>query len=79
MPAIKKFNRNQLKLKEFLTQIKIRINNKGSKLATPFNKIIYAGMHLIGKLFKWFQLYLSETQTNGVTTTNQKVKYMFSL
>ena len=60
-------------------QIKIRINNKGLKLATPFNKVIYAGMHLIGKPFKWFQLYLLEVQTNGVTTTNKEVRYMFSL
>jgi len=70
MPLIKKFNRDQLKLKKFLTQIKIRIDNKGPKLATPFNKIIYAGMHLIGKPFKWFQPYLSKTQINRVTTTN---------
>jgi len=79
MPAIKKFNGDQLKLKEFLTQIKIRINNKGPKLTTPFDKIIYAGMHLIGKPFKWFQPYLSETQINGIITTNKEVRYMFSL
>jgi len=79
MPLIKKFNKNQLKLKEFLMQIKIKINNKGPKLATPFNKIIYAGMHLIGKPFKWFQLYLSEVQINGVITTNKEVRYMFLL
>ena len=52
MPVIKKFNGDQLKLKGFLTQIKIRINNKESKLTTPFNKIIYAGMHLIEKPLK---------------------------
>jgi len=52
MPLIKKFNRDWLKLKEFFTQIKIKINNKRLKLATPFNKIIYAEMHLIGKSFK---------------------------
>jgi len=52
MPSIEKFNSNQLKLKGFLTQIKIRIDNKGLKLATPFDKVIYAGMHLIGKPFK---------------------------
>ena len=79
MPLIEKFNKNWLKLKGFLTQIKIKINNKKPKLATPFNKIIYAGMHLIGKPFKWFQLYLSETQTNRVITTNKKVRYMFLL
>jgi len=78
MPSIKKFNGDQSKLKGFLTQIKIKINNKGPKLATPFNKVIYAGMHLIGKPLKWFQPYLSETQTNRVTITNQEVWYMFS-
>ena len=52
MPVIKKFNGDRSKLKGFLTQIKIRINNKGPKLATPFNKVIYAGMHLIGKPLK---------------------------
>ena len=60
-------------------QIKIKINNKGFKLIIPFNKIIYAGMHLIEKPLKWFQLYLLKTQTNKVTTTNKKVRYMFSL
>jgi len=52
MPSIKKFNENRLKLKGFLTQIKIRIDNKRLRLVTPFNKVIYAGMHLIGKPFK---------------------------
>ena len=70
MPSIKKFNRDQLKLKGFLMQIKIRINNKGLKLVTPFNKVIYVGMHLIGKPLKWFQPCLSETQMNKVITIN---------
>ena len=60
-------------------QIKIKINNKGRRLTTPFNKIIYAGMHLIRKPLKWFQPYLLKAQTNGVTITNKKVRYMFSL
>ena len=79
MPAIKKFNSDQLKLKEFLTQIKIKINNKRPKLTTPFNKIIYAGMYLIGNPLKWFQSYLLKTQTNRVITTNKEVRYMFLL
>ena len=79
MPAIKKFNKDQLKLKGFLMQIKIKIDNKGLKLTTPFNKIIYVGMHLIGKPFKQFQLYLLEMQINGVTTINKEVRYMFLL
>jgi len=52
MPAIEKFNGDRLKLKGFLTQIKIRIDNERPKLTTPFDKIIYAGMHLIGKPLK---------------------------
>jgi len=67
-----------LKLKKFLTQIKIRINNKRLKLTTPFDKVIYAGMHLIEKPLKWFQSYLSKTQTNRITTTNKEVRYIFS-
>ena len=35
-------------------------------------------MHLIGKPLEWFQPYLSETQINGITTTNKEVRYMFS-
>jgi len=70
MPSIEKFNEDWLKLKGFLMQIKIRINNEGLRLATPFNKIIYAGMHLIEKPLKWFQPYLSKAQMNRVTTTN---------
>ena len=52
MPVIKKFDRNWLKLQRFLTQIKIRIDNKGLKLPTPFDKVIYAGMYLIEKPLK---------------------------
>ena len=52
MPVIKKFNKDQFKLKGFLMQIKIKIDNEGPKLATPFNKIIYISMHLIGKPLK---------------------------
>ena len=57
----------------------VKINNKKFKLTTLFNKIIYAKMHLIGKPLKSFQLYLLKIQTNGVTTTNKKMKYIFSL
>ena len=77
MPVIKKFNGDQSKLKKFLTQIKIRIDNKRLKLTTPFNKVIYAGMHLIGKPLKWFQPYLSEAQMNRIITTNKEIRYMF--
>ena len=41
--------------------------------------MIYAGMHLTGKPFKWFRLYLLKTQINGVITINKEVRYMFLL
>jgi len=36
-------------------------------------------MHLIGKLFKWFQPSLLKAQINGVMTINKEVRYMFLL
>ena len=41
-------------------------------------KIMYAGMSLTGKPLKWFQFYLTETQVNGIMSTNNKVRFMFS-
>ena len=38
----------------------------------------YAGLFLIGYILKWFKLYLTEYKANGLTTGNNKVKYMFS-
>ena len=77
MPSIKRFAGNKAKLKGFFTQVKIWINNEGLRLPIFIEKIVYAGMYLTGKLLKWFQLYLMETQANGITSTNSKVRYMF--
>ena len=52
MLSVKKFARNKAKLKGFLTQIKIQINNKGLRLPTFIEKIVYAGMSLTGKPLK---------------------------
>ena len=40
------------KLKEFLTQIKIKITNKGPGLLTVIKQIAYAGLFLMGKVLK---------------------------
>ena len=77
MPLIKNFAGNKAKLKGFIMQIKIKIDNKGLRLPTSFEKIAYARIYLTGKLLKWFQLYLAETQINGIMSTNNKVRYMF--
>jgi len=77
MPLIEKFAGDKAKLKEFLTQVKIQINNKGLRLPTLMEKIAYAGMSLIGKPLEWFQPYLAEMQMNKITSTNSKVRYIF--
>ena len=35
-------------------QVKIQINNKGLKLPTFMEKVVYAEMYLTKKLLKWF-------------------------
>ena len=79
MPSIEKFAGDKAKLKGFLTQVKIWIDNEGPRLPIPMEKIAYAGMSLTGKPLKWFQFYLAKTQVNGITSTNGKVRYMFSI
>ena len=65
------------KLKEFLTQIKIKITNKGLGLPTVIKQVAYAGLFLIGRVLKWFKPYLTKIQLNKISTTNVKTQYMF--
>ena len=39
--------------------------------------MVYAGLFLTGYILKWFKLYLMEYKANGLTTKNNKVKYIF--
>jgi len=41
------------------------------------DQVVYAGLFLIGRALKWFKLYLTEIQKNGITTTNKEVKFIF--
>ena len=77
MLSVEKFAKNKVKLKGFFTQIKIQINNERPRLPTLMEKVVYAGMSLMGKSLEWFQPYLAETQANGITSTNNKIRYMF--
>ena len=70
MPLIKYFLGEAYKLKGFLTQIKIKITNKGLRLLIVMEQIAYTGLFLSGKALKWFKPYLTEIQKNGLTTTN---------
>ena len=65
------------KLRGFLTQIKIKITNKGLGLPMAIEQVAYIGLFLTGKVLEWFKPYLTKVQLNGLNTTNIEVQYMF--
>ena len=77
MLLVKYFLGEAYKLKGFLTQIKIKITNKGLGLLTVIKQVAYIGLFLIGRVLKWFKPYLTKIQLNGISTTNIKAQYMF--
>ena len=72
MPSVAYFKGELYKLRGFLTQIKIKITNKGPGLLISIKQMAYAGLFLLGRVLKWFKPYLTEIQENGLTTINQK-------
>ena len=77
MLLIKYFLGEAYKLRGFLTQIKIKITNKGLGLLTAIKQVAYTGLFLTKKILKWFKPYLTKVQLNGLNTTNIEVWYMF--
>jgi hypothetical protein len=77
MPLVKHFLGEVYKLKGFLTQIKIKIINKGLGLPMAIKQVAYAGLFLTGRVLKWFKPYLTKVQLNGLNTTNIKIWYIF--
>ena len=77
MPLVKYYLGEVYKLREFLTQIKIKIINKGLGLLIVIKQVAYAGLFLIGRVLKWFKPYFTKIQLNRISTTNIKVWYMF--
>src|SRR6266566_4235793 len=67
----------RIRLKGYFTQMSLKLRYKGPKIAILADTVIYAGIFLTGKALEWFKLYLTEYQTNGATTTNLKIKYIF--
>ena len=65
------------KLRGFLTQIKIKITNKGPGLLTVIKQVAYAGLFLTGRVLEWFKPYFTKIQLNRMRTTNIKTQYMF--
>ena len=52
MLLIKYFLGEAYKLKGFLTQIKIKITNKGLGLPTAIEQVAYTGLFLIGRVLE---------------------------
>ena len=77
MLLVKYFLGEVYKLKGFLTQIKIKIINKGLGLPTAIKQVAYIGLFLIERVLEWFKPYLTEVQLNGLNTTNIKAQYIF--
>ena len=77
MLLVKYYSGEAYKLREFLTQIKIKITNKGLGLLIVIKQITYAGLFLIGRVLEWFKPYFTEIQLNGMSTINVKIWYMF--
>ena len=77
MPLVKQFLGEAYKLKKFLTQIKIKITNKGLGLPTAIKQVAYAGLFLTERVLEQFKPYFTKVQLNGLNTTNIEVQYIF--
>ena len=60
MLLVKYFLGEAYKLRGFLTQIKIKITNKGLGLLTAIKQIAYIGLFLLGRVLKWFKPYFTK-------------------
>jgi hypothetical protein len=78
LPSVERFAGEKSRLKGFLAQMSFKIQQEGAKLATPMDRVVYAGLFLSGRALEWFEPYLTEMQKNGLSTTNPEVKYMFA-
>ena len=77
MLLVKYFLEEAYKLKGFLTQIKIKVINKGLGLPTVIKQVAYTGLFLMGRVLKWVKPYFTKIQLNGISTTNIEVWYIF--
>ena len=77
MPLVEYYLGKAYKLKKILTQIKIKITNKGLGLPTVIKQVTYAGLFLTERVLEWFKPYLTEIQLNGISTTNIEAQYIF--
>ena len=60
MPSVKYYLGEVYKLRGFLTQIKIKITNKGLRLLIVIKQVAYTGLFLIEGVLEWFKPYFTE-------------------
>ena len=77
MLSVKCFSGEAYKLRGFLTQIKIKITNKGLKLLIVIKQVAYIKLFLTRRVLERFKPYLTKIQLNRLNTTNIKAWYMF--
>ena len=77
MLSVEYFLGEVYKLRRFLMQIKIKIINKGLGLLIAIKQVAYAGLFLTKRVLKWFKLYFTKVQLNGLNTTNIEAWYIF--
>ena len=77
MLLVKYYLGEAYKLREFLTQIKIKITNKGLGLLIVIKQVAYTGLFLTGRVLEWFKPYLTKIQLNRMGTTNIEAQYIF--
>ena len=73
MLLVKYFSGEVYKLRGFLTQIKIKITNKGLGLLIVIKQVAYIGLFLIERVLEWFKPYFTKIQLNRMSTTNIEV------
>ena len=60
MLLVKQFLKKVYKLRGFLTQVKIKIVNKGAELLTVIKQVVYTGLFLLERALEWFKFYLTK-------------------
>jgi len=54
-----------------------KVMQEGVKLATLVDQVAYVELFLTRRVLKWVKPYLTKIQVNGITTTNQEVRFIF--
>ena len=60
MLLVKHFLEEAYKLREFLTQIKIKITNKGLRLLMAIEQIVYIRLFLLERALEWSKPYFTK-------------------